>query len=86
MTSNRCISDDERTHTCSEAAPASQVAPPTHVALGVVLEQLALVDGPHPQLSLDGADEGGSLEEGARERLHRLMHTHRADSTHAQGG
>jgi hypothetical protein len=41
------------------------------VPVGVVLEQLALVDGPHPELALDGGDERGPLEHGAGERLER---------------
>ncbi len=40
-----------------------------HVALLVVLEQLALVDGTHAQLALHSADERRPLEEGAFQLL-----------------
>ena len=41
------------------------------VSLGIVLEQLALIDSPHPELPLHGGDEREALEHGACERLER---------------
>uniref|UniRef100_A0A0E0H4Q7 DUF3615 domain-containing protein n=1 Tax=Oryza nivara TaxID=4536 RepID=A0A0E0H4Q7_ORYNI len=35
------------------------------VSLGIVLEQLALIDSPHPELPLHGGDEREALEDGA---------------------
>ena len=39
------------------------------VVLLIVLNQLALVDGAHTQLALHSRDEGGTLEQGACQRL-----------------
>uniref|UniRef100_A0A0A9DQN9 Uncharacterized protein n=1 Tax=Arundo donax TaxID=35708 RepID=A0A0A9DQN9_ARUDO len=44
------------------------------VALGIMLQELALVDGPHPELALYRRDERRALEHGARERLQRAGH------------
>ncbi len=47
-----------------------------HVALLVVLQQLALVDGAHAQLALHSADERRPLEEGAFQLLQFLKKRH----------
>jgi len=39
----------------------------THVALQIVIEKLALIDGSHTEFLLDGRDQRGSLEDGASE-------------------
>ena len=39
------------------------------VPIGVVLDELAFVDCPDPELPLDSRDEGGALEECARKGL-----------------
>jgi len=37
----------------------------THIALHIVIEELALIDGSHTELLLDGGNQRGSLEDGA---------------------
>jgi len=49
----------------------------THIALLIVVEQLALINSPHTEFLLDGGDQRGSLEHGAgqlKECLFNLLH------------
>ena len=47
------------------------------MSLGVILHHLALVDGPDPQLTLDGCDERWALEQRSRQGLQGLQHQHK---------
>ncbi|GJN24651.1 hypothetical protein PR202_gb12403 [Eleusine coracana subsp. coracana] len=66
--------DAERTDICARLA-----RDPEHgeVTVRVVLQELALVDGPHPELAFDRGDERRALEHGTRERLERACHPRR---------
>nr|ACN36312.1 unknown [Zea mays] len=63
--------EQPKVHTQSPDISACLAGDPEHreVALRVVLQELALVDGPHPELALHRGDERRALEHGARQRL-----------------
>lgn len=66
----------QQTHVYTECTNvrSSLTADPEHSQMPVVikLEQLRFVDGPDSQLTLDGRDERGSLEQGTSKSINSL--------------
>nr|CAB3455082.1 unnamed protein product [Digitaria exilis] len=71
--------EQAKVHTESPDIGTCLTGDPEHreMTLRVVLQELALVDGPHPELALHRGDERRALEDGARERLERPRHAGR---------
>jgi len=63
--------EQPKVHTESPNIGTCLAGDPEHgkMALGIVLQELALVDCPHPELALDCRDKRRALEHRASERL-----------------
>lgn len=53
------------THSLDIGASLTRNPENNQVPIRVILKELTFVDGPNPELALDGGDQGGTLEDGA---------------------